>query len=88
MKQKYSQFSSEIDENITDITSIWDELTNRSTELEHLLSCGKEDHSFERSRDVIDGCVDGIEAMLVDERVPSDLVAAENLLSEHMVCII
>ena len=74
-----------MDETIADITAVWDELNNRSAELEHLLSCGKEDSSFERSINVISEHVDSMETVLVEERVPSDLVTAESFLKEHKV---
>ena len=87
MREKCLQFSTEIDEIILDITSVWDELNSRSTELEQLLSCGKEGDSFEKSINVISELVDNIEPVLVEERIPSDLPTAVNFLNEHKVCI-
>ena len=74
-----------VDETVADITSVWDELNDRSAELEHLLSCGQEDSSFERSINMISEHVDIMETVLVEERVPSDLVTAEIFLKEHKV---
>ena len=70
---------------IADITSVWDELNDRSAGLEHLLSCGQEDSSFERSINMICEHVDSMEIVLVEERVPSDLATAEIFLKEHKV---
>ena len=61
------------------------ELNSRLTELEHLLSCSKEDNTFEKNNDAISEHVSSIEAVLVEERVPSDLTTAEHFLKEHMV---
>ena len=86
LRQECPHFSTEVDETIADITSVWDELNDRSAELEHLLSCGKEDNVFENDINLISEHVDNIEPALVEEKVPSDLATAENFLKEHMVC--
>ena len=86
LRQDCSQFSTELDETITDITSVWDELNNRSTELGHSLSHGKEDNSFKNSTKVISECVDSIDTALVEEKVPTDLTTVQKILQEHKVC--
>ena len=85
LRQDCSQLSTELDETIADITSVWDQLNDRSTELGHLLSCGKENNSFENNINVISEYVDSIDTALVEERVPTDLITAEKFLKEHKV---
>ena len=51
------------------------------------MSCGKEDSSFEKSIGKISEQVDSIDTALTEERIPSDLAAAENFLKEHKVDI-
>ena len=85
MRHQCTQFSAEVDETIADITSIWDELSERSTELEHLVHCSKENDAFKKSVHLISGHVDNIETVVMEERVPSDLATAESFLKEHTV---
>ena len=88
MKQKYPQFTEEVDEHVADITTVWDLLIDKSTELDQELATGKEDDSFGKSTGVVSEHIDNIEAGLVEEKVPADLDQAENFLNEHKVIVL
>ena len=87
MTQEHAQFSTEVDEIIADITAVWDELNDRSAELEHLLTNDNDNNVFDQSINMISDHVCSIETVLVEEKIPSDLTTAKCSLNEHMVCI-
>ena len=89
MTQEHAQFSTEVDEIIADITStaVWDELNDRSAELEHLLTNDNDNNVFDQSINMISDHVCNMETVLVEEKIPSDLTTAKCSLNEHMVCI-
>ena len=86
MREEHSQFTTEVDEIIADITAVWDELNDRSVELEQLLTCGDDNDVFDKSINMISEHVNDIETVLAEEKVPSDLTTAKCCLNEHMVC--
>ena len=69
------------------IITVWDELNNRSAELEHLLTNGNDNNVFDQSINMISDHVCNIETVLVEEKIPSDLTTAKCSLNEHMVCV-
>ena len=86
MIQEHSQFTTEVDEIIADITAVWDELNDRSAELEQLLTCGDDNDMFDKSINMISERVSNIETVLAVEKVPCDLTTAKCYLDERMVC--
>ena len=86
MRQEHPQFTTEVDEIIADITAVWDELNDRSAELEQLLTCGDDNGMFDKSINMISERVSNIETVLAEENVPCDLTTTKCYLDEHMVC--
>ena len=89
MTQEHAQFSTEVDEIIADITAVWDELNDRSAELEHLPTNGNDNNVFDQSINMISDHVCNFETALVEEKIPGNLTTAKclNSLKEHMVHI-
>ena len=87
MTQEHAQFSTEVDEIIADITAVWDELKDRSAELEHLMTNSNDNNVFDQNINMISDHVCSIETVLVEEKIPSDLTTAKCSLNEHMVCL-
>ena len=88
LKQQYPQFTDEVDEHVTGITTVWDLLIDKSTDLDQALAPGKENDSFGKSTGLASEHIDIFEAGLVEEKVPADLDQAENFLNEHMVIVL
>ena len=70
---------------VADIAVVWDLLIDKSTELDQELATGKEDDSFVKGTYQVSEHIDNIEADLVEEKVPTDLVQADKFLDEHKV---
>ncbi|XP_065894671.1 spectrin beta chain, non-erythrocytic 1-like [Dysidea avara] len=72
---------------VADIAVVWDLLIDKSTELDQELATGKEDDSFVKGTYQVSEHIDNIEADLVEEKVPTDLVQADKFLDEHKALI-
>ena len=86
LKQRYPQFSNEVDEHITDIAAVWDLLIDKSTELDQELATGKEDDSFGKNTYLVNEHIDDIRGWSGGkEKAPTDFYQAEDFLYEHKV---